>query len=40
MVERNNHGHAVILALRYIGASLLRGLDGEIGWAKDGKANI
>jgi hypothetical protein len=36
MVERNNHGHAVILALRYIGASLLRGLDGEIGWATTG----
>jgi hypothetical protein len=36
MVERNNHGHAVLLALRYIGASLLRGLDGEIGWATTG----
>jgi hypothetical protein len=36
MVERNNHGHAVILALRYIGASLLRGLDGELGWATTG----
>jgi hypothetical protein len=36
LVERNNHGHAVILALRQIGASLLRGLDGEIGWATTG----
>ena len=36
MVERNNHGHAVILALRQIGASLLRGLDGELGWATTG----
>jgi hypothetical protein len=36
MVERNNHGHAVILALRQIGAPLLRGLDGELGWATTG----
>jgi hypothetical protein len=36
MVERNNHGHAVILALRQVGAALLRGLDGEIGWATTG----
>ena len=36
MVERNNHGHAVILALRYIGASLLRGPDRELGWAMTG----
>jgi hypothetical protein len=36
LVERNNHGHAVILALRQVGAALLRGLDGEIGWATTG----
>ena len=33
LVERNNHGHAVILALRQLGAPLLRGPDGELGWA-------
>lgn len=36
MVERNNHGHAVLLALRQIGAALLRGLDREPGWATTG----
>ena len=34
--ERNNHGHAVIMALRQVGAALLRGLDGELGWATTG----
>ncbi len=33
LVERNNHGHAVLLALRAGGAaSVLRGLDGHPGW--------
>jgi hypothetical protein len=36
LVERNNHGHAVIMALRQLGAALLRGLDGELGWATTG----
>ena len=36
MVERNNHGHAVILALRQLGAALLRGLDGDPGWTTTG----
>ena len=36
LVERNNHGHAVLLALRQLGAALLRGLDGELGWATTG----
>jgi hypothetical protein len=36
MVERNNHGHAVILALHQVGASLLRGPDREFGWATTG----
>ncbi len=38
MVERNNHGHAVILALRQLGALLLRGLDGERGWTTTGSS--
>ena len=36
LVERNNHGHAVLLVLRQLGASLLRGLDDEPGWATTG----
>jgi len=36
LVERNNHGHAVLLVLRQLGASLLRGLDREPGWATTG----
>ncbi len=36
MVERNNHGHAVLLALRQRGASMLRGPDKEVGWATTG----
>jgi hypothetical protein len=33
MVERNNHGHAVLLALRNLGQlSLLSGHDGKDGW--------
>ena len=36
LVERNNHGHAVIMALRQIGAALLRGEDKEPGWATTG----
>lgn len=36
MVERNNHGHAVILALHQYNAWLLRGLDDEPGWATTG----
>jgi hypothetical protein len=33
LVERNNHGHAVLLVLRQHGAYLLHGLDSEPGWA-------
>jgi len=36
LVERNNHGHAVLLVLRRLGASLLHGLDNEPGWATTG----
>jgi len=36
LVERNNHGHAVIMALRQVAAALLRGKDGELGWATTG----
>jgi hypothetical protein len=37
LVERNNHGHAVLLWLRERGRSeLLRGLDGEPGWPTTG----
>ena len=36
LVERNNHGHAVLLVLRQLGAYLLRGLDREPGWATTG----
>ena len=36
LVERNNRGHAVILALRQQGAALLKGQDGEIGRGKTG----
>ena len=32
LVERNNHGHAVIGWLRELGAELLRGADGKAGW--------
>jgi hypothetical protein len=32
VVERNNHGHAVLLALRYRGLTPAMGLDGEPGW--------
>jgi hypothetical protein len=37
LVERNNHGHAVLLALRDGGASVLRGLDGNPGWLTTAK---
>ena len=36
LVERNNHGHAVLLVLRQLGAYLLHGLDSEPGWATTG----
>lgn len=36
LVERNNHGHAVLLALRQMGAALVNGLDKEPGWATTG----
>ena len=36
LVERNNHGHAVLLVLRQLGAYLLHGLDREPGWATTG----
>jgi len=36
LVERNNHGHAVLLVLRQLGAYLLPGLDREPGWATTG----
>ncbi len=37
LVERNNHGHAVLLALRESGAEVLRGLDGQHGWLTTAK---
>lgn len=38
LVERNNHGHAVLLALREGGAaSVLTGLDGRPGWLSSAK---
>ena len=38
LVERNNHGHAVLLALREEGAaSVLVGLDGRPGWLSSAK---
>jgi hypothetical protein len=37
LIERNNHGHAVLLALRDGGASVLRGLDGNPGWLTTAK---
>ncbi len=38
LVERNNHGHAVLLALREAGAGgVLRGLDGQPGWLTTAK---
>ena len=36
LVEHNNHGHAVLLVLRQLGAYLLHGLDNEPGWATTG----
>jgi hypothetical protein len=36
LVERKNHGHAVLLVLRQLGASLLHRLDRETGWATTG----
>ena len=39
LVERNNHGHAVLLALREAGAAgVLRGLDGQPGWLTTAKS--
>lgn len=37
LVERNNHGHAVLLALRHAGVAALRGLDGQPGWLTTAK---
>jgi hypothetical protein len=37
MVERNNHGHAVILGLQGEGLALLNGHDGHVGWLSSGK---
>lgn len=39
LVERNNHGHAVLLWLREFGsgARVLLGLDGKPGWLQSGK---
>jgi hypothetical protein len=38
LVERNNHGHAVLLALREVGSGrVLRGLDGQPGWLTTAK---
>jgi hypothetical protein len=36
LVECKNHGHAVLLVLRQLGAYLLHGLDSEPGWATTG----
>ena len=36
LVARNNHGHAVLLALRQVDAALLKGPDKEPGWATTG----
>lgn len=36
LVERNNHGHAVILALREMGAHVLFGRDGKAGFLTTG----
>jgi len=32
LVERNNHGHAVLAACKALGVPLLRGHDGKAGW--------
>lgn len=32
LVERNNHGHAVLMRLRQLGIACLEGLDGKPGW--------
>jgi hypothetical protein len=37
MVERNNHGHAVLLGLQACGLTLLCGHDGHTGWLSSGK---
>ena len=41
LVERNNHGHAVLLALRDAGAAgVLRGLDGQPGWLTSARGKV
>jgi len=38
--ERNNHGHALILALQALGVEVLRGLDGKPGWLSNAKGKV
>lgn len=40
MVERNNHGHAVIEALREMNARILTGHDGKLGWLSSGRGKV
>lgn len=40
MVERNNHGHAVIEALREAGGRLLTGDDNKLGWLSSGRSKV
>lgn len=40
LCERNNHGHAVIAALESLGARVLKGHDGRVGWLSSGKGKV
>lgn len=40
LVERNNHGHAVILACQDLGVKLLNGYDEKPGWLNNAKGKV
>ncbi len=40
LIERNNHGHAVILACEDLGVRLLKGHDDKVGWLNNSKGKV
>lgn len=40
LIERNNHGHAVILECQNLGVKLLNGYDDKIGWLNNSKGKV
>ena len=40
LIERNNHGHAVILECQNLGVRLLNGYDGKPGWLNNSKGKV